>query len=515
MNNIFKYIMMTALFIGVISCEEEVEIVNSDFSHSFVTTSFGNQTNLLQINDTMSFIDLSRGIEARQWEFPEGVAIDDKGLAVTTSNKPVLKVSFIKPGSYQIKISQNFSNNVYAGDQQLETKEYTETIPVKVVDKVRASFTAQNIITEANLELADNEKNQVEAGHTVRFNVTSTGEPGTNILTLTRPGAEPIKVMGGADSEGKINIDYKFSTPGIYSVSLYSASIFSSSMVEYTDLIEVIPSTDPVTLDAVIREAANEVGLVFSRAMQDATTCALDAFTVKITNEGKDIPCSITGISTNEATVKLKLDTDIYNTDIVMISYDEAKGNLASSDNISVTSFTDQLLVFDSVDIMPDGSFENCTDANFTYAWWGGNWEKYVSSISNAQAHSGSKSWYIQMEAGGGMIVNRVPEKIELKAGTTYEIGMWIYVESIQTTDLGVDYDPNLIFEFDTRTASWGQGVYLGIDTPIGEWIYRSVRLESTAAGPAKMMIRGCNDKFDTPFHLYVDDMTLTECEVR
>ena len=513
MNNIFKYIITASLLLGAISCEEEA--VNDDFSHSMVTTSFGNQTNLLQINDTMSFIDLSRGIETRRWEFPEGVAIDEKGQPVTTSNKSELKVSFLKPGEYQIKIAQNFSNEVYVGDQQLDTKEYTETIPVKVLDSVRAKFTAQNIITDVALVLADNEKNKVEAGHSVRFNITSTGEPTTNILTLTRPGAEPIKIMGGANAEGVINIDHKFSTPGIYSVSLYCASTFSSSTVEYSDLVEVIPSSDPVTLDAVIRASSNEVGLVFSRAMQDASTCAIDAFTVKITNTGDDIPCNITEISTSEATVKLKLDTDIYNTDSISISYDETKGNLVTTDNTAATSFTDKFVVFDRVDIMPDGGFENCEVSNFSYAWWGGCWEKYVISMSNEIVHSGSKSWYIEMDVEGGMIVNRVPDKIELKAGVTYEIGMWLFVKSLQATDLGVGYDPNLVFEFDTRSPTWGLGVYLDVKTPIGEGIYRTVRIESTAAGPAMMIIRGCNNKFDTPFHLYVDDMTLTECELR
>ena len=73
-KNIFKnlgfLLALTMLFIW--SCEDEWEAPTAEPNHAYITTSFGGVTNRMQVNDKMSFIDLSRGVESRVWTFNAG-----------------------------------------------------------------------------------------------------------------------------------------------------------------------------------------------------------------------------------------------------------------------------------------------------------------------------------------------------------------------------------------------------------------------------------------------------------
>ena len=67
MKNSYKILgLFFSLFLIVFwACEDEYEMPTAEPNHAYITTSFGGVTNRMQVNDKMSFIDLSRGIESR------------------------------------------------------------------------------------------------------------------------------------------------------------------------------------------------------------------------------------------------------------------------------------------------------------------------------------------------------------------------------------------------------------------------------------------------------------------
>ena len=138
MKTINKILLVILAFLGI-SCQKDYEF-NEDIVQEYVTTSFGNKANLMQVNGWMSFLDLSRGVESRTWTFPEGVAINLDSTEVTTSASENLKVSFIVPGVHKISLKQIFCKEIETEDGLTNEKE--QFVEVTVLDSVRASFTA-------------------------------------------------------------------------------------------------------------------------------------------------------------------------------------------------------------------------------------------------------------------------------------------------------------------------------------------------------------------------------------
>ena len=74
--------------------------------------------------------------------------------------------------------------------------------------------------------------------------------------------------------------------------------------------------------------------------MKDASDCPVNAFSLNITNGENMIPvvANIQSVSTDVNIVKLVLDTDIYNTDNITVSYDASVGNLVTLDYVYATN---------------------------------------------------------------------------------------------------------------------------------------------------------------------------------
>ncbi len=488
-----------------------------------VTTSFGGQSNIMQVNGWMSFIDLSRGVESREWTFPSDVVVDINNEEILSSTEDVVKVSFIESGTFYVTIKQEFFGNYYVDSAFVEATTYEEEIEVIVRDSVSASYSVYYDTKGYDLNVADNAKNVVEAGHSVTFTSTATGSPSSIKWNLSREDGFSEDLTGDTTTGTGT---YKFSVPGTYSVTMYVSSDFGSSSIAHSNLIEVVASEDPVELDGVERSSSNEIGLVFSRAMNDASTCDLSAFSVSITNSEVDVPCNVTALSTTDNIVKIMLDTDIYSSDIILVSYDAVVGDLSTVDYVMAESFTDaQLTEFNLVDILGaagfDTSFENSSSSNWVYLWWGSPWDMYTATISTDQAYTGTNSTQLWMDAYGGAIIEwREGGSTEIYfdavANTKYQVGFWSYVTTMTYSE---DF-PAEAFAPDIRANlssdnSWGYTVSFGDDTPLGEWVYKTIIVSTSTAGSTKLQFRGCNNSLPKEFNVYIDDLTIVEYESR
>lgn len=368
MKNILQYLVGLTFILGLFAaCADDYK--QMDVKHSFVQTSFGNKAKRMQVNGWFSVHDLSRGEVSRKWILPEGTLGEDS-VVITESTQRDLRLSFTTPGTYTVKLLQTFSDNVFVDGLGLtDSKEYEESFDVVVIDSVRASFKTLRSEDDSELNMINGAKSEIMAGRTVKFNSTSDGEPDTWRWLISRKDGY-LREVKGADGVGL----FKFSAPGVYDISFIASSVFGADTITYSDLIKIVPSTDPVVLDEVIRSSADEIGLVFSRSMQNASSESPDAFTISVTNGGNNIPIEIKSISTTENIVKLKLNGNIYNSDIITVGYDATVGNLITEDAVVATSFSDELLNFHATNILAqanfDVGFEKSTTSNWPYLWW-------------------------------------------------------------------------------------------------------------------------------------------------
>lgn len=518
MKTINKILLVILAFLGI-SCQKDYEF-NEDIVQEYVTTSFGNKANLMQVNGWMSFLDLSRGVESRTWTFPEGVAINLDSTEVTTSASENLKVSFIVPGVHKISLKQIFCKEIETEDGLTNEKE--QFVEVTVLDSVRASFTALCRETGAEINLASGAKNELQGGHHIDFTVTSTGAPNKNVFTFVSEDgkAETVEAVDGIAS-------YQFYSPGLYEVTLESSSDFGRSSIKYTELVNVIASEDPVDFIGAERLSSNTIGLKFSRAMKDASDCPVNAFSLNITNGENMIPvvANIQSVSTDVNIVKLVLDTDIYNTDNITVSYDASVGNLITLDYVYATNFISEPESFDFKmsnllkEAGYDVGFENCTVEDWDKVSWGATlWDDYKLSMVNDNAHSGNGVAYAEISAGKGMIMGCDTKvaggyAIPVETNVDYLLSMWINVQELDGTPVNGIY-PNITFDFAIDTK-WSTGVWFNNDFVKGQWVNVTCKMSSSKAGDSGIIIRATNEKSSSALNFYFDDISLTKIEKR
>ncbi|MEO8417044.1 MAG: hypothetical protein ABI472_25495, partial [Ginsengibacter sp.] len=469
----------------------------------------------IQVNSQMSFIDLSRGVSTRDWKFPDFTLGADSNKIATSTNE-VVKVRFTKAGTQQVQLHQTFGGKVYVGTNQSATSVYDTTITVVVLDSVKAKFTAKLTNDLTFLQNSDNALNQVTAGKNIQFTSTSTGEPNIFNWVLTRKDGLTI-------SQSIASPQIKMSSLGTYDLLLIVSSNYGSDTVKYKDYIKVIPSTEPVDLLS-IKAIDKKIELEFSRDMDNPATVNLTAFTLAVTNKNGPIPVSVSKASLKPGfnnIIVLELNALIYNSDVIMVSYNAGVGNFITTDAMLATSFSNQEVFFVKTNILAstkfDYGFETSANTNWPYAFWGGQWGMYTFSVSATKAHSGTKSGYLDMQPKGGAIFlhkdnNGNEISFPATSGKTYEIGCWVYVETLgdksSTPDVRFYWSPN---------TNWGIGP-TGAFSPtftINKWVYVSSQVTFPGADNYKFMIRGDNGANSQASKIYMDDINVSEVELR
>jgi len=505
-SNILKTLIFICLASTLlISCSKDDDN-DLQVNNSYVTTSFGSSAIILPIYDDMSFIDLSRGVVSREWKFPDGTLNTDS-LPITSSTDEVVKVMFTKPGTYNVSIHQVYEDNVYLTLQKMDSNILDQEISVEVLDSIRALFTANEITDPKDLTIASNANNKIEAGHEVQFTSTATGKPTSNEWTITKDDNIVYKLTGE-------NPVFKFSATGKYSVTYFCSSSFGKSSSTYENIIEVIPSDDPVTLDHMARSADNQINLTFSRSMNDVSTCDVAAFTLNVINGSHTVNVAVESMSYSDNVVTLKLDGPIYNSDIITLTYDSTIGDLATLDGMKVDSFSDMPMTdFNLPSILEDTDYDFGFEQFGADAWvsdgWGG-FNDFSLSTSTSIVHSGKQSLKITMNAGSGAIFHQAKNgsavEFNCVKGQKYSLGMWVYLEN-----MGSGNNPSF-HTYQAIATDWGSIQHELTNEDVGKWIHLTEEITINSDHNYFWLRPNGNEG---EVNMYLDDITLIPIETR
>lgn len=440
MKNILKNIMAATLLIWVVSaCDDEYEAPNAGPKHSVVYSAEQSTGNQVQVFGTITFGDASAGVQLREWTVPEGIGYIVSDDSASTSDMSNIKVIFTEGGDHEVKLHQEFDGDFYVGGN-VHNSAYDTTITVTVLDYVNADITA-NLVNDdgslgAALDMKDGAKNQVVASKSVRFSYVAEGGPqqldwvfdGGAPETVTYTSAQMVD--GTAD---ETNVQYK--RMGTFGVQFIASRPrpFGADTVSFTDLIEVIGSTEPVSLDGV-SEDNDKVALNFSREM-DASTISASNFSVVIVNGATTINPVIASaaLDPNEGNVILLSleDEMLYNSDEVTVTY--TPGTLSTLDGVAAGAFS-EVLDFGASNILAVGG--GIETGNWSQVDWNGpTVTTEVAEVVTDFSRTGDASLHFKAADGQfAEALNNTDAFAALEDGKTYRLSYWIYVTSAAGT---------------------------------------------------------------------------------
>lgn len=529
-KHIKNYSLLALLIITLFARCEKDEATFTEPNHRVILTSemdFGNKINP---NEDMTFGDVSSGVVSRTWTFPDNVVDVLRSDNDKTSSKKTVEVIFNTPGDYNVTLNQVFKDAPYSQTNvsQAPTSILDTTIVIRVLPEVKINLVGNFLNDDgtlgAPLNISEKALNEVVASKKVRFSYTVAGEPEDYNWTFGTAGVDP-KTFDGSDAE----IDVKYKSLGNYDLKFIASRSRpgGADTIHLKEIIKVIPSTDPVFLDAV-NENNGKIDLEFSRDM-DPDSFNNATFIVSLENDGNAIPVQITNAAIKAGEnniITITLNETVYADDITKVSY--TPGTLKTSDQVNATAFTDQLVLFGNLENILkntefDYSFENRDASSWPYQWWGGIWGEYDFAINSDKPAEGNNSAYIEYRAGGGMIIGHKDAlgngaTIPLKKGQTYEVGVWVYVtEPFASSPYPISGN---LFASDIRMYDLGFSfeivpVTFDENFPIGEWVYRKNFFTAPTDMDAEMLIRGYNEGTDKVLKFYLDNFSFKEVTLR
>ncbi|MCG8580158.1 MAG: hypothetical protein MI866_09590, partial [Bacteroidales bacterium] len=399
------------------------------------------------------------------------------------------------------------------------SKDIHSTITIEVLDSVKAGFIGYRTADLSPLTLENGAANEVEAGRFITCEAAehSLGKPKDYKWQLVKPNGSIREYKGDP-------VDIRVGSIGNHDLRLIALNSFGMDTLVYTDVINVLPTNDPVELIGLTSESARnkEVMLEFSRDLKDPSSCPASAFTVDIVNKGNAIDIPIKKISydaLDNNVVIIELAQRLYNTDVIKISYDSSIGTLETADDVTVDSFDEKEVRFVGLpNLMPktdyDYSFETSTSAEWPNLWWGG-FENFTATISDANAYDGEKSLYLDMVNGAIFNYQKggTPVTFNLEGGKSYEVGIWIYFEQKGNADTGDGWVPDLRFYPDNWSAELAY--FFDENFPEGKWTYVKSIWNVGETRDYFFFIRGYNNSSTVNSQLYLDNLTISELEAR
>ncbi|UXP30986.1 hypothetical protein N6H18_11555 [Reichenbachiella agarivorans] len=529
MKNILKYIMVLTLLTWVVSaCEEEYQAPNDGAKHSVIYASELSAGNQVQVFGDISFGDASAGVKHREWIVPEGIGYIISDDSASSSDLANIKVIFNQAGTFEVKLHQEFDGDFYVGNN-VHNATYDTTMMVTVLDSVKMGFTANYLNDDgslgAALVIADGAKNQLTASKSVRFTYHSEGVPQELVWTYEGGDPETIDYDGVEIADGTADeTDVKFKKIGVFDVSLIGSRErpFGADTISFTDIIEVIPSTEPVVLDQLINDG-NNIILNYSREI-DPNSVNSNDFAVRIEN-GTVINPSISSVSVdtksgNLVIVKLSNES-LYDDDTVYVSY--TPGAMQTTDLVKADAISEMVMEHKKgTNAMAvngyDVGMEKSTSANWPYLFWGPPYDGFTTSFPTVQPHSGSKSMLMSWTAGGGCIVDHKDNlgtqyTFALEANKAYEFGFWIYIENLGDNTTGDGLVPDLRFYPDDWSAELA--FFFDAAFPTGQWVYQSTRWTPSNSRDFFFMMRGYNASSSVLMNFYLDDLGIYELNLR
>ena len=104
-----------------------------------------------------------------------------------------------------------------------------------------------------------------------------------------------------------------------------------------------------------------------------------------------------------------------------------------------------------------------------------------------------------------------------VEEGKTYEVGVWVYVETLSEPDTGTLFAPDLRFYWAPNT-DWGVAPNPAFtsDFALNQWVYSSFLTDfGGVAGDFTLSIRGYNQDNSTETRFYMDNLSISEAVLR
>ncbi|MEM9985524.1 MAG: hypothetical protein AAF804_10550, partial [Bacteroidota bacterium] len=365
--------------LGLVACKKEEQPL-PEASHRVIVTSEMDYDNKVRVDGTITFGDVSAGVVSRTWTFPADAVDILESDDDVTSTEATVKVQWLAVGEFEVNLSQVFESDAYVGGTVTE-RELDTTIVITVLDSISVSVEAFLVNPDGSageaLIMEDGAKNEVQAGGTVRFTYQAVGEPLDFLWQLE--GGNPSTV-----NDDRVEVDVKYTQLGTYGVYFQAsrARPGGRDTAIFDDLITVIPSADPVTLDDVVKQG-DDIALVFSREME-ASSLDAGSFTVMIENDGSTLTPSVGEASIDASQGNIVLLTlsgeTLYDDDVVKVGYQP--GSLRTTDGTNADAFSDQVMRVEKTNLLEqtsyDYGFENSFVSNWSYLGWGAPWDGFT-----------------------------------------------------------------------------------------------------------------------------------------
>ena len=519
--NILKFSIL--LIIIVSACKKDDGLKLNEPSHRVVFTSEMDFENKIEVHGEISFGDVSPGVESRTWTFPAGVVDIIDSDDDNTSTEANVKTVFNQIGVFEVNLKQTFKEDAFVGNSQ-QGRNLDTNIIVTVLDSITVQLEGNYINPDgtigAALDFSNNAENEIPAARSVRLRWIGDGEP--RIISWDFERADPTTFVS---MDSTIDVKYKFLGTFDLMVIGSRSRPFGVDTLFLENFMKVVPSTDPVVVEEVTDQDGH-IAVVFSRELEAATLEATD-FSISVYNDGGLITDNFTNISLDPVDGNIVLidlgGETIYNDDSISVSFTD--GTLISTDGVLADPFSDGLLAFQKENILATNSnfdygFETSSSSNWVFpTGWNAEWGLYTMNITSDNVYEGNNSAYIEIEANGNMVLQQndlsdMPVQFPANATKTYEIGSWIYLEDIGSTD-PADLQPDLRFYWQPAFPNALPNPEFNADFPLNEWVYRSAFVNFDETGNFHFQIRGFNQANPEVLKFYLDNITLAEVELR
>ncbi|PKA99692.1 hypothetical protein B0O79_3411 [Flavobacteriaceae bacterium MAR_2009_75] len=501
MKKIIK--LSIALFsVLFMACDDEYE-PPFELSDVGFYTSKGTLDELkLNLDDYMSFSDLSQGAVSHSWTieatdaYLEGPIDRNDSLLerfiieprTPVSHEKTVHVLFQSAGTKKVRLLNTFNEMVvFKGNKNDEDYEMAAikkgdvyvidtTFMVKVYPKlvpaIKVSKQGQTMNHEANDTI------YVEAGNSLEFTDLSTiGEPTGrtwNIIRAFAPDeeiAENPVIASSGDSVANLTFNRLGSFRASVNISRSGQNI-PGAFANYTvnAPIRVIPSSQPFELTGEIMELEDET-IQVSYNGEFAPFGGQEEFFTVIVN-GVEFEIASVTVNSNDGTkLDIKLVDPIYRPDMITVSY--SGGSIESADTREALPFTDVPVIMSSVNLIPAdiAGLENGADS------WGAYWSNAGTvSYSTEQAASGEYSLKLQITAGqdNAEATAMFANPVIFEEGKTYIVSYDMYIAPGAVGANGAASTGLFLLQ------NWGFQFWNNFAHPLGEWKTHTVEYQST-----------------------------------
>ncbi|ARV16605.1 hypothetical protein [Polaribacter sp. SA4-12] len=526
-----KLILLTLLiatfFVACDKDNDEYEAPNSFSDVGFYTSLLRQGDKKINIDDFISFTDLSHGATEHTWTITEenfflGGPIDrldsvytDKIInrGETTSDEPTVHVLFTKGGLTSVNLYNTFKDSVtFSGfyedndgnpDNNIRTLASIRvgdkwvidtTFVVDVYDTIvsKILIKQQGVVVPHATEL---DTIYVEAGDVLDF---------VDVTTIGRPNTREFRIAGevGQDSVSTIIFKKLGVFEGSAAISRTGENIPGDyDYYEIPAPFKVIPSSKPFVLTGDIAELEDEVIQVPFNGEFQPFINQEQYFNVMV--NGNNFPVKIATLNSSDATIiELTLNEPIYRPDVITVSLLDGS-TLESTDTRKPVLFTDMPVGMDQgINIMDadEASFEGEMGNGWIYLPPWGN--KGIVEFTTDMASHGLKSAKCDLATGSPIFFEGKNASFEVEAGKNYDVMYDVYIEN------GSSVAEWTIYMF----PSWGADKFWnGGNIAQGVWVSKTGTFESKATENRIISPRliGSNGV------VYFDNFVVREQEVR